>query len=54
MLMNVVKPVWMELGGKRVKLAYPQDEEVDLFVIIGKDKEEIARRYAALLAESGK
>jgi lysophospholipase L1-like esterase len=54
MLMNVARPVWMELGGKRVKLAYPQDEEVDLFVIIGKDKEEITRRYTALLAESGK
>jgi len=54
MLMNEVKPVWMELGGKRLKLGYPQGELIDLFVIIGKDKEEIAKRYATLLAGSGK
>ena len=45
----------MELGsGKKLKLAYPEGEPIDLFVIIGKNKDEIAKRYAALLAESGK
>lgn len=54
MLMNEVKPVWIELGGKRVKLTYPQSDLIDLFVIIGKDKDEIAKRYVSLLAGSGK
>jgi len=55
MLMNVGKPVWMQTGsGKSMKLAYPPGGKIDLFVIIGKDKEEISKRYAALLAESGK
>lgn len=52
--MNVEKPVWMELGGKRIKLANPLGESIDLFVIIGTDTEEIAKRYATLLTDVSK
>lgn len=52
MLMNTVKPVWVELGDKRLKLACPEGELIDLFVIIGKDKDDIAKRYASILQES--